>query len=279
MIKWSRTLIAGGTLILLTNAVVLLGAAYNRGEEPESQLRLSQRELQHYRPGFIQGNSGIALALNWRVVRKVSTQELDYGLGYSAGKWGMPVWLNKAKLAELGFDADKLTSTSGDRKKYKEPQSKDVLLVLELNGLAYQQELQRARDHAGQAQALQAGNPGNEELKRRAKSAGEIYQHEQRDNSRLFAIDAGVDLQKLRTTYPDRTRYAIVHGVIHPSMMQEKDATQVVGYIRELHAERINVPLNYRPVFDTTAPYEVTVAFGKRLEPWINSASKGVVIK
>jgi hypothetical protein len=49
MKKWTVTLIAGSALILLTNAVVLSGAAYNRSGDAESQMRLSQRELQHYR--------------------------------------------------------------------------------------------------------------------------------------------------------------------------------------------------------------------------------------
>ena len=44
---WSRrhTLIAGIALIALTNAVALIGVWYNRSGEPESALRLTQREL------------------------------------------------------------------------------------------------------------------------------------------------------------------------------------------------------------------------------------------
>ena len=273
MMKWSRNLIAGSALVLLANAVLLAGAAYNRSNEPESQLQLTQRELQSSQGMMRKDNSGITLTLNWRVAREAAAQENDYGRGYSAGKWGVPAWLDKAKMAELGFDVVKLTGTSESGRHSKKMQSREALLVLELNGQAWQQELKRAREYAGQSGVLSAGNPGSEEFKRRAKSAVENYQHEEQINSRLFVIDAGIDLLKLRTAYPDRQRYAIVHGLIQPSAVRNKNETRVSGYIGEVSAEHINVPLNYRQVFDSAVPYEVTVAFGKRLEPWITGAS------
>lgn len=279
MKKWSRILIAGSALILLTNAVVLLGAAYNRSADAESSLQLSQRELQQRRWNDFKDNSGITLSLNWRVVREEMSHANDYGLGASAGKWGKPVWLDKAKLAELGFDVDKLMSASAYGRHYKASLPREALLVLELNDQAYRHELQRARDYAEQARELLAGNPDKQEFKQRAKNAEENYKREEASNSRLFVIDAGVDLLKLRAAYPDRARYAIVHGLIQPNILHEKNEKRVGGQISELHAERINVPLSYRQVFDGVAPYEVSIAFGKRLEPWITAAAKSVAVK
>ena len=229
MKKWPGTLIAGSALILLTNAVVLSGAAYNRSGDAESQMRLSQRELQHYRQYEHKDNSGITLSLNWRIVREKFSQQHDYGFdsGYSAGKWGTPIWLNKAKMAELGFDVAKLADTAANARHYKESLSKEVLLVLEINAQAYQQELQRARDYAEQARRLLADNPDSKEFKQRVKNAEEYYKNEETINSRLFVIDAGIDMQKLRSTYPDRTRHAIVHGLISPSITREKNETLV----------------------------------------------------
>lgn len=275
MMKWSHTLIAGGVLILLTNAVALLGTAYNRSEPVESQLVLSQRELQHSNWNA-KDNSGITLNLNWRIAQ---AKQNEYGLGYSSGRWGMPTWLDRAKLAELGFDVYKLAGMPEHGRRYKEALPREALLVLELNDAAYQLELKRAKDFSEQASALQASNPDSEEFKRKAKNAEESYKHEQQMNSRLFVIDAGLDLQRLRAIYPDRSRYAVVHGLIRPSVMHEKDGQKLGGYITELHAEKINVPLAYRAVFENGAPYEVTVAFGKRLEPWITAASRSVVVK
>lgn len=272
MMKWSHTLIAGSALIMLTNAVALLGAAYNRSDDPESRLQLSQRELQRDRWNK-KDNSGITLRLDWRI-----TQQNGYKTGY-ADKWGNPAWLDKAKLAELGFDVAKLASNSENGRHYKVAQTRDVLLVMELNDQAYQQELKRAKEFTEQAKVLQAGNPGSEEFKQRAKNAEENYQREQRDNSRLFVIDAGIDLQQLRATYPDRTRYAIVHGLVRPSIVREERESRIGGIVSKLHAEYINVPLNYRKVFETAAQYEVRVAFGKRLEPWITAASRGMAVK
>lgn len=273
--KWSHTLIAGGALIVLTNAVALLGAAYNRSDDPESRLQLSQRELQQDRWRDNKDNSGITLTLNWRIE---PLRQNDSEPEFYAGNWGNPVWLDKAKMEELGFDVTKLDSVPGNGRRNKELQPKDVLLVLELNAHVYQQELKRIKEYAERAKALQDGNPGAEELKRRAKSAEEHYQRELRDNSRLFVIDAGIDMQKLRATYPDRTRYAIVRGLVKPNIAWEKGG-RIGGHVTELHVQHINVPFKYRQVFDKAVSYEVIVAFGKRLEPWITAASRSMAVQ
>lgn len=271
MMKWSHTLIAGSAIILLTNAVALGGAAYNRSGEAESQLQLTQRELQYstWRSG--KDNSGITLSLNWRFEQ---AENNDFNFGMYSSRWGMPAWLDKAKMIELGFDVEKLVDTAEYGRRHKELQSKEVLLVLELNDHAYQHQLQRTREYVEESKKLLTASPGNEGMQRKAKSAEESYQYEQDKGSRLFVIDAGLDVQKLRATYPDRARYAIVHGLIHPTSMQIKNETRIGGNISELHADRINVPLTYRQVFNDPAAYAVTVAFGKRLEPWIVTAAK-----
>jgi hypothetical protein len=271
MMKWSHTLIAAGALILLTNAVALLGAAYNRSDDPESQLQLTQRELQHSTWHSGKDNSGITLSLSWRFEQ---TRKDDFCTGYYLGMWGTPVWLDKAKMAELGFDVDRLAATSEYGRRNKEVQPREALLVLELNDRVYQRQLLDTKECVEQARKLLKAAPNSEELKRKAKSAEESYKNEQQTNSRLFVIDAGLDAQKLRARYPDRARYAIVHGVVRPHTEWEKGVTRIGGNISELHAERINVPLTYRQVFNDSKPYEVTVAFGKRLEPWIIRASR-----
>lgn len=273
MMKWSRTLMAGSALILLVNAVALSGAAYNRSGEPESRLRLTQRELQHSQWARMKDNSGITLTLNWRVAREDAAQQIDFGLGYYDGGWGTPAWLDQAKMSELGFD---VAGMSGSDLQAKKMQSREVLLVLELDGQAWRQALQRASAYAEQTKALLATNPEFDEFKQKAKTAEENYQREAQTNSRLFVVDAGLDLPKLRAAYPDRARYAIVHGLIRPQVRKEKNAMRITGNISELFAGHINVPLDYRQVFETAAPYEVTVAFGKRLEPWVVAASGGV---
>ena len=274
MMKWSQTLIAGSAIILLTNAVALGGAGYNRSGEPESQLQLTQRELQHssWREG--KDNSGMTLTLNWRIEQ--ATQS-DFDFGAYSGRWGVPVWLDKAKMAELGFDVEKLAGLAKYGRRYNEMQPAEVLLVLELNDQAYQHQLRRAGEYVEECKKLLSAAPTNAELMRKSKNAEDNFKHEQQSNSRLFVIDAGLDLQKLRAAYPDRAHYAIAHGLIRPTMAQIRNETRIGGNIAELNAERINVPLNYRQVFSSSPSYDVMVAFGQRLEPWIVAASKSTI--
>jgi hypothetical protein len=271
MKKWSRTLIAGSTLILLTNAVALFGVANNRSDTPESQLTLTQRELQYSSWNIGRDNSGITLRLNWRFEM---AEQKNYDYGVFSGQWGMPAWLDKAKMSELGFDVDKLAASVEYGRRRKELQSREVLLVLELDGQAYQHQLQRVREYAELEKTQLEAVPNSDEHKRRTKNAEQNYLQEQNNNSRLFVIDAGLDLQKLRAAYPDRTRYAIVHGLVRPFTTSEKNEVRIGGTIGDLYGGLINVPFAHRHVISNSAPYEVTVAYGKRLEPWIMAASR-----
>lgn len=275
MMKWQHTLIAGSAIILLTNAVALGGAAYNRSGEPESQLQLTQREFDRSYSHSYRDNSGITLSLNWRL----EPAELnEYGFGRYSSHWGIPTWLDEAKMVELGFDVEKFVATEY-RRRYWEFQPREVLLVLEMDGPVYQHHLQRVREYVEEIRKQLAASPASKEMQRRAKRIEENYKQEQEESSRLFVIDAGLDLAALRATYPDHARYAIVHGLIRPTTMTIKKETHVGGNITELHGGFVNVPLRYRQVFSDQAPYDVTLAFGQRLEPWIVAASRGAATK
>jgi len=91
----------------------------------------------------------------------------------------------------------------------------------------------------------------------------------------------------LRAKYPDRIRYAIVQGSVRTSYQpgRGKEA-RWTGYINDIQNAQINVPLEFRkaiesaqisrrpgPAVQGAPPFEVTVAFGKRFEPWIVAAS------
>jgi hypothetical protein len=276
MMAWSRrhTLVSGIALILVVNAVALAGVFYNRSGEPESRLKLSQRELRlPYRQWNNKENSGVELSLVWRVP---SAEETYYGYGSSGGT---PVWLDKAKLAALGFDVsqDVEAESSG---RYRQ-QSKDVLLVLELDGPAYRQNLERTRQSAQQEGESSAASQDSKELAQRAKAAKEQLRREERESSRLFVVDAGLDLEALRAQYPDRARFLIAHGQIRPQIVGYDKERRLSGYVTGLSASQINVPVVFQNVLkqaasntradnDTdTTRFEADVAFGKRLEPWI----------
>lgn len=268
MKRWSRahTLVAGSVIIAATNLVALAGAAYNRSGTPESTLQLSERELRvPSSRGFEGENSGIALDIRWRVLGR-EPDEARAGRPYYPLSVGPPEWLDSGKLAELGFDVASVEDATGTRSRYVRQLPREVLLVLELDGPAYQEMLARAEAYA-----------------ERADSGRDRLAREKREGSRLFVVDAGLDVEKLRRKYPSRSRYAIVRGTIRPWVVSRDGHSSLTGRVRGLSVMRINVPFAFRAPFErrmdrrsrgrVDEPFTVTVAFGRRLEPWIVSAS------
>lgn len=287
---WTRahTLIAGAALIVLTNAVALGGAYFNRSGEAEARVVLTEREL-----GFgwdsmdRHENSGLALELNWRVERS-DDEGIDYGF---SGGFSQPAWLDQAHMAALGFDtsAGRGEAVSGGdeatERRYRRQQARAVVLVLEYDGPSWQRTLVRARNAAARDAAAAAANPGSEKLAGEAKSAAERAASESSANSRLFAVDAGTDAAALRARYPDRGRYLILKGQVRPAVLFGKGKLIFGGRISDIAVNRINVPLDLRGELDRIrdAPgqrgpnspprYEVRLATGQRLEPWIEQVT------
>ena len=288
--NWSRSsiLAAGIGLILLTNAVPLGGVAFNRSGAPDSVLKLTERELQRpYDWGRNRENSGLVLTLRWRTLARDDGSRADMYAGFD-GAGGSPAWLDEAKLGALGFDTrPRLRPDGDDRIDFGRMLPREVLLVLEWDGPAYRHALERARERAANEEALKAANPRNDEMARRAKAAKEQLDREESASSRLFVVDAGLDAAQLRSTYPDRSRYAIVRGDVRAHRIRGGNAAPAfAGYVSGVHADHINVPLAFQPVFAPgaanqqqggavrMAPGEIVVAFGRRLEPWIVAAAR-----
>lgn len=288
MIAWSRrrALVAGVALIVLTNAVALVGVAYNRSAA-ESSLRLGERELWlPWNSGFEAENSGLALRLAWRTLAAEREGTTAFDMSYAV-MGGAPAWLDRAKLAELGFDVARAEEMTKGRMRFEKQLPREVLLVLELDGPAYRQALERARKHADSQEALRAANPGKKEFEERARMAREQLGREEREASRLFAVDAGLDAATLRAKYPDRARFAIVRGEVRPQFDGYRNRNRLAGYISKLSVESVNVPHELRPVLEPVprrgrgrpnekaAPFEATAAFGERFEPWMTAAARG----
>ena len=168
--------------------------------------------------------------------------------------------------------------------------------VLELNGETYRRELQHAQEYAAQAVQAATAAPEDKVLAERAKRSQAQADAELHQESRLFCIDAGLDPAALRNTYPDRTTFAIVRGSIRPTVYGHGGKWAAVGQFAGLRIPQLNAPLIYRPVFGGHEPpvyvdsiavatggqltdrkvaphYNVAVAWGRRLEPWILSAT------
>lgn len=277
MIAWSRrrTLIAGVSLILAVNAIALAGVAFNRSGAPESTVQLSERELQAPGRWKSKENSGVALSLRWRVHSGIDVPETYYEY---ASYGGTAAWLDKAKLAALGIEVSQEQSRMA--RNFKLLRMKEVLLVLELDGPAYRQSLERARKKADDEEKLNQANPGNKEFAQRTKAAKEGLMREELENTRLFVIDAGLDAEALRAQYPDQAHYLIVRGKIRPQQINRDKQERLMGFISAISISQINVPVEFQPALMQTEAtnkpprFKATVAYGKRLEPWIVALSE-----
>jgi hypothetical protein len=280
-----KTLAAGALLILLANAVALTGVYLNRSGDPESRLVLSQRELSV--PWDWRGskeNSGLALGLNWRVGTAETSGEYYGGYGFGGGT---PDWLDEARMAALGFDTRGWANDNGTRRGFERSLPRDVLLVLELAGPSWQQALARARENAARHEAARLANADSKEFIAKAKHAQEQLEREEMLGSRLFAIDAGLDRATLRAKYPDRSRFLILKATVRPQLVTVDRVRRIGGYVSGIGVRQINVPFAQRPALepalrnryrtpqDPGIPFEATIAFGQRLEPWLESVRVG----
>lgn len=256
-------LLAGIALILLSNIAALAGAWYNRQAEPESRLLLSERELRPDTNGPRQENTGLSLRLQWR-----RPSPDDAGNRYEHAN------LTQEQLLALGFAAP-------SQQEYRQrAETRQVLIVLELDGAAYRQQIHRAERRLQRARHALAAEPADSALLQEEKSAESELEDERLRQSRLFAIDVGLDATHLRQRYADRARYALLPGTLRVWCDCRGDTRQLIGQISRLNNDELNVPYAWRSRMAKQLansyfaaqqpPMQVQVSFGQRLEPWIS---------
>lgn len=272
----SRGLFAlGFVIVAAANIAVLSGVAANRSGEPECQITLSERELQLPYTNW-EENSGLALRLTWRVIGK---DDDEYS---GTSTWNSPVWFDAEKLEELGFKMQDRLNSSGDTAFDKKILPKEVFVVLENNGEPYREAVKRAESALARKEDLLKTHPDDKELRANHERAEERLQRERTAESRLFAIDVGLDPEELRKKYSDRTRYILARGKAQPRYNWDKKKKEVSGYISELSVASIYVPLEHRQLLDSIVArdkskrktfdpprFDVKLAYGSRLEPWV----------
>ncbi len=266
-------------LIAAVNGVLLWNVARNRAGAPEAELLLSERELL-IQQSWREESSGRFLQLRYQYLRGTGNGE----------SWQANPWLDKAKLKALGYRLEEDGSNQSDIKNFPRFTQKSVFLVLELQGKCYQQVLAQA---VAQMESLRLdGKP--EELRR----AAERLQQVREEDSRLFVVDAGKDAEQLRQLYPDREQYAIVPGYVRvwwytpwqDEPGQEK-RPKLSTYLSLAH-DRIFVPLDFASVVggggaqkpgqtqeESALPkFQLRLAFGQLLEPWIKDMQAGQTV-
>ncbi|XCN71196.1 MAG: DUF4824 family protein [Candidatus Electrothrix aestuarii] len=276
----SRALFALGFILVIgVNIAVLSGVAVNRSGTPEAEIFLTERELP-LSWQWVKENSGVALQLTWRIISQ-DKESTHYN------RWGTPAWFNADKLEELGFKIDSYLRSEEQKFGSRRFVAKQVFLVLENDGELYQEAVRRAELFLEKKQEAVRLNSGDEKLRDELERAEQQLQRERMSASRLFVLDAGLDSKELREKYQDKTRYIITKGVVQPGYMYTKEREEIFGLIKEISKERIHVPLEFRKTLETALArnkvtssderpprYQVKLAYGRRLEPWIVSVQK-----
>ncbi|MFW2372479.1 MAG: DUF4824 family protein [Gammaproteobacteria bacterium] len=275
--------ILSAVLLLLVNVIVLAGVSYNRSGENISHIVFTERELSVL-SGYsnTKENSGMTLSINWSVLRRHDEDNAGYY------RIGSPDWLDDAKLKELGIDTDTIrNSTSENRSAYERSEyltSTEVVYVLEYDGAAYQRDLQQLISDVNELGKQQQADPNNKQSEKRLDNKNKRLKRMQLSDSRLYVIDAGLNLQTLMEKYSDKSKYMLMRGELKPVWHKGK----LTGRIKRVFISKIHVPLAYATLIskftgdkayinyglDPVAPrYEIELSMGKRLEPWIESVS------
>jgi len=268
------TLAAGAALVLLTNAMILGAAAWNRAGEPEAVLQLTERELSLPTERDREDTSlflsivpatrpprTLQLAA-WRMHRELPALPL--------------AWLDRDKLRELGFDVALDPSDPRAPGRYEGPDVRAVFLALEYDGEAWaswiatrEEEVARLR---GQA------------------DAETLLAFDRTMRSRLVPIDASSDPRALRRAHPDTRRVAIVSGLVRRVLRQPAPGAPTLGGdVIDLVVSEVRVPREIGsqleplvsapstaqegavPHWPASVPprFRAQLAFGRRLEPWL----------
>jgi hypothetical protein len=243
------SLVAAAAVVLIANIITMVHVARNRSGSPESDVTLTQRELEEfYNPN--DEDSGIALNLRW-----------------SDQRWPMPspgsqlAWLDQKILQELGFDTSVAPSDKEAFEFYQRQRARRAFLALEFDGTSWRKWLDDV-EHQRQAQASLRLYPPALNLPE--------------TSSRLMAIDASSDAARLRARHPERGSVVIIPAVIRIEVEPQgaKNPGRLYGLIQEIPSS-IHVPLPFSDAFGhlpgghNNAKYRVHLRYGAFLEPWI----------
>jgi len=284
-------LIAVG-LVLLVNAIVLVGAATNRSGEPDAVVTLTERELplSSYDGYADRENTGLGLRLNWSQGRTRSVRTAFQ----PAGSTGRPDWFDKAKLEAVGFDCTMPLDDPHAEIHYAKMLPRKTYAVLEYEGNAWEAWLANERkDLADMASNVKKGEVSPKQL----TDARQVYERDARTHSRLCVVDVGNDPAALRQQYGDRARFLIFPATVRLSYYKpgvlgddfSRQPWQLSGLIEQILTDEISVPKGHRAILEKLLrtdrertrdyspyaerqrdpAYAVTLPVGKRHEPWV----------
>jgi hypothetical protein len=232
---------AAGSVLVASNAFVLVHAAMNRRGSPEAELALTWRELR-----YNYSSDGTAtLTLVWQ----------NPGELFQARPAG---WYDERKLRETGFDLSVPPNSKEAGRRYQNSKSREVFVALEFDGPEWQKWLEENREQL----RVQSQN-----VPRTPLEMSQIEAQWEHTASRLVAVDAALDPEALRRKYPDRTRVMILRGLAQV-FLQTAAQPYLRGRISQILSQTISVPTQFREFLPSGA-YEVALRSGRLYEPWI----------
>lgn len=263
------------SLVAATNAVVLAGVAHNRSGEPEALVTMMERELPL--AYTVEENSGVELRLVWRQHRKWSSYLGDPG----------SAWFDQKKLEALGYDCSRPISDPSARLEYEKALPRKAFAVLEYEGEAWRAWIAEAeKDRARIAAQIERQEATQKDL----QQADQELDRLRRTDSRLIAVDVGLNPAALHGQYPDRAKYIIAPAEVRLTMVEERTEksgarkpAHLRGVISSILVNYITVPTELRNALGfvrldrspSSGPHEpryrVTVKYGRRYEPWIEA--------
>jgi len=251
-------------LIVTVNAFVLGGVAWNRAEPPEATLTLTERELPlAYGWSANAENSGVALHL------RRCCGDRDF------------LWFDEEKLEALGFNPKAYRDQEDELR--KPPLARRAYAVLEFDGPAWDAAVRKKEQEMEELRAkVEAGEANENQL----PSAREALQRMRVANSRLVAVDAGIDAEVLRRRYPDTSRYLITPARFRMNRCYGSRCDGfVTGRLVRVLTSPIHVPARfhenlmqaidsgsrYSGYYSRRDPprYRVKLHYGRRYEPWV----------
>lgn len=273
--KMNKIILSAALIILLTNVIVLAGAAYNRSDEPVGVITLTERELRvnTYR-SYSDENSGTAFTIRWEA------QGYNFNQRHKNKYINEIHWLTEPKLESMGVDISEIKS------KYKNIEDKgysyrtkiqsiDAILVLEYDGKVHKKAVDNAKKILDESIFEDISNS-------RINSNQRQYDRLKTTTSRLNVIDAGFDIDELLGKYKGNNKYLLMRGEI--SVYYDVEGHKVYGQVKQLFINKIHVPLPYSEFIekrissgmydsysgDLFPPrYKVKLNIGLRLEPWV----------
>ncbi len=224
-------------VVLLADASLLAGVARNRSGEPESELELTERELPLLSAGWGEEEvTAVVLRLDWD------------GPGWSrTSRHVLTDWFDRSKLEAAGYDCSYPVEAEDAATHYGRMLPREAWVVLEHEADAWRRWLEE--EPLGlEEQVGRLG--GGEEARARAAELEKEHERMGVGGSRLFPVDVGTDARLLRARYPDRTRYAIVRGVVKASFSRGFEPPRLRGEISRLPVETLHVPRAMRRLLD-----------------------------